>query len=89
MRLQIDGIELLIVVIVAGLVRYSVAVVRIGFIDFSSRNWYIKQTIIFFVALSLAFLYEQNTFTWLFATYYAELVSLELVVSIIKGLLRK
>lgn len=86
---RIEGIGLLITVVVTGLLRYSIVILRVGFIDFSSRNWYIKQVLIFLVALSLLFLYDQSTFTWLLSAYYAEMMFIELVISILKRVLKK
>lgn len=81
---SLHDIDLTVMILVAGFVRYVIQIFSIGLTFYSSKNLYIKQTIVFFVALLLVFTYDQNTFTWLFALYYSELVAFELAASIIK-----
>jgi hypothetical protein len=86
---DIAGMWLLAMIAFSGLIRYLILISRVGLINYSSKNWYIKQIVILSVAGLVIFLYEQDTFTWLFTTYFAELLFFELIVSIVKGALKK
>jgi hypothetical protein len=87
-RHAIEGIESYATVLAVGLVRFLIHLSIVGLSSDSTKNWYIKQAIIFSIAISVVFLYEQKTFTWLFAVYYSELLFFELLVSIYKGALK-
>ena len=85
----LEGIELVVAILVTGFVRYLFLISQIGLMNFSSRNWYINEILLFIVAISLTFLFEQKTFTWLFSTYFAELTFFQLAVSAYKGVFKK
>jgi len=78
-------IELSIIILIIGLLRFLIHLLIVGFSNNATKNWYIKQIIILSVALSVVFLYEPKTFTWLFAIYYSELLFIELLISTCKG----
>ena len=77
------------IILTAGIIRYLIQTAKIGIVWYSSKNWYIKQTIILTAILLLVFLYEYNSFTWLFSLYYGEQLIIETIVSIYKRVLSK
>lgn len=79
---SLNGFELLGVVIIVGFIRYLFQVSQMSFLNFSSRNWYIKEFFLLTVSVVVAFSYEQNTLAWFVSTYFAEITFLQLFVSI-------
>jgi hypothetical protein len=78
----VQGVDFAIAILVLGLVRYLLQIFAIGFISYSSKNWYIKKVIYLVLSMICFLVYEQKTLTWIISLYFFELTFIELVVSL-------
>ena len=69
------------IILAIGFFRYLAFVISFKFRNLCNSNFYIKTTIILLVTISLLFLYEYKTFTWVFSIYYVEMTLFELIHS--------